>query len=432
MKQSGEYEIRLRAIRIYEETGSFKQAMESVRRSRGWLAKWIRRYRTCGQEGLQDRSRMPLHVRNRTSERLVRKILVLRDELEAHKSRRAAFAGMGAETIHHELSVRGVRRLPSISAIEKILARAGRTKKSKRPRLPSGPLYPYPTTRKMGDLQQTDLVGPRYLRGPRGVTRYYSFHTFDMVGQTATASQYPDKQTLSLCRHLVDSWRVMGVPSISQMDNEMAAAGGGRYRYSLSQVIRLHLLLGIHLVFIPRGEPGRNAAVESFNSLWQKRVLRHPCPDLRALRRCSRRFLAYYHLQKPSRSLTLAEHGTRFPGILRSRLWPTLRHLPEAFSLGDYRDAHGHPAFPIAKGRVSFVRKVDGQGRIEFNGASYFIRRKLEHQYVVATLSTHHRRIFITTEGKLIKSISFPFVGEVVEPLLRGPKSTRCPYGSNH
>ena len=44
----------------------------------------------------------------------------------------------------------------------------------------------------MGDLQQTDLVGPRYLRGPRGVTRFYSFHTIDVVGQTASANQFSE------------------------------------------------------------------------------------------------------------------------------------------------------------------------------------------------------------------------------------------------
>ncbi|MBN2265411.1 MAG: helix-turn-helix domain containing protein, partial [Candidatus Aminicenantes bacterium] len=430
MKQLSEYEIRLHAIRIWDETRSYKRAMEAVQRSRGWLAKWLRRYRVDGAAGLQDRSRAPRHIRNRTAAGLVRKILALRDELEAHTSRRAAFAGRGAETIHHELTLRGVRRLPALSTIEKILARAGRTKKRKTPRCAAGPPYPYPPARRMGDVHQTALVGPRFLRGPQGVTRYYSFHTLDPVGQTASASQSPDKQTLSLCRHLVASWQVMGVPIISQMDNEMAASGGGRYRYSLSQVIRLHLLLGVHMVFIPRGEPGRNAGVESFNGLWQKRVLRHPCPDLRTLRRYSRRFMAYYHFQKPSRRLTRAEHDTRFPGLLRDRLWPTLQHLPEGFSLEAFRDAQGRLAFPLAKGHVSYVRKVDGQGRIEFNGASYYVGRALEHQYVVATLSTHHRRVFITAEGRHVKSIPFPFVGQVVEPLLRARKSSRCPYGS--
>jgi len=381
------------------------------------LAKWIHRYKAFGLDGLRDQSRVPKHVRNRTREPLVRKILTLRDELAAHKTRRAAFAGIGAETIHFELQRRGSRRLPAISTIEKILARAGKTKKVKSPDLAGGPPYPRIPARRMGDLQQTDLVGPRYLRGSRGVTRFYSFHTIDVAGQTVAAHQYRDKRTISLLAHLLDSWHLMGLPKVSQMDNEMSATGGGRYRYSLSQVIRFHLLLGIHLLFIPPGEPGRNAAVESFNGLWQKRVLFHNCPDLRTLRRTSDRFLRYYHLQKPSRSLTLAEHGTRFAGVLRDRTWPTLRHLPDGFSLEPYIDARGHLVLPIAKGRASFVRKVDGHGCIEFNGAEYFIRRKLERQYVVATLSTHHRRVFIKHEGKLIKSVSFPFTGRVIDPL---------------
>lgn len=417
MKSENEYERRARAIRLLGDGIGFEEALRQVQRGRFWLSKWARRYQAFGMDGLRDQSRVPKHIRNRTPEPVVRKILALRDELAAHKTRRAAFAGIGAETIHFELQRRGYRNLPAISTIEKILARAGRTKKVKTHRLSGGPPYPSVRAHNMGDLQQTDLVGPRYVRGPRGVTRFYSFHTIDVVGQTASASQFPDKQTLSLCRHLVDSWRVMGLPRVSQMDNEMSASGGGRYRYSLSQTIRLHLLLGIHLLFIPPGEPGRNASVESFNALWQKRVFIHRCPDLRAVRRTSARFLRYHHFQKPSRSLSVAEHETRFPGALRDRLWPTLRHLPDDFSLDSYFDARGHLALPIAKGRVSFVRKVDSHGRIEFNGAAYFIRRKLERQYVVATLSTHHRRVFIKHEGKLIKTFPFPFIGRITKPL---------------
>jgi transposase len=373
MKDAHEHDLRIKAIRLYDDGIGFNEILRRMQRSDFWLTKWLRRFREFGEEGLRDRSRVPKHVGNRTRGSLIRKILALRDELAAHKTRRAAFAGVGAETIHHELHERGVRHLPAISTIEKILARAGKTKKVKVKRTPGGPPYPYVQARKMGDLQQTDLVGPRYLRGPRGITRFYSFHTIDVVGQTASAHQFSDKQTISLFRHLIESWHVMGLPRVSQMDNEMAASGGGRYRYSLSHVIRLHLLLGVHLRFIPPNEPGRNAAVESFNNTWQMRVLRHRCPALRAVRRCSDRFLEYYHVRKPSRSLTVADHGTRFPGVLRNRLWPNLRHLPTGFTLDPYFDARGHRALPIPKGLVSWVCKVDAHGCIEFNGAEYFI-----------------------------------------------------------
>jgi len=62
-------------------------------------------------------------------------------------------------------------------------------------------------------------------------------------------------------------------------------------------------------------------------------------------------------------------------------------------------------------------RAVDAHGCIEFNGAEYFIRRKLERPYVVATLSTHHRRVFIKYDGKVIKTFPFPFIGKVVDPI---------------
>jgi len=195
--------------------------------------------------------------------------------------------------------------------------------------------------------------------------------------------------------------------------------GGGRYPYSLSQVIRLHLLMGTHLVFIPQGEPGRNASVESFNSLWQERVLhRHKCPTLDTLRRTNERFLQYYHYKKPQRALTENEHGTRFPGVLRDGLWRSLRHLPQRFDLDSYKDSRGHLHFPVARGKVSFIRKVDSHGRIEANGSTYFIRKKLEGQYVVVTLFTCRKKLVVKHEKKIIKSFSFPIQGRVVAPLL--------------
>lgn len=420
MENQKEYEKRKQAIQLYKKGYGFNKILQIAQRSRGWLYKWFCRYKECGIKGLKDRSRVPRRIWRKVSDRLVNKILSVRQELETHKTRRSAFSGIGAEVIHWELEQRKIRNIPSIPTIARILSRYGRTgnRREKRKNGKKQP-YPYFKAEKMGDIHQTDLVGPRYLRGSSKVTRFYTFHTVDVAGHTAWASQFGDKQSISLCRHLLETWKNLGIPDASQMDNEMAATGGCRYQYSISQVIRLHLLLGIHVVFIPQGEPGRNATVESFNDLWQERVLRrHTCPSLARLRRVNERFLRYYQYKKPHRGLTHKEHGTRFPGVLRDTLWKSLKHLPMEFTLKSYMDAQGHLDLPIAKGRVSFVRKVDAHGKVEINGVQYFIRKRLEGQYIVATIFTQRKKLVVKHEDKIIKTFSFPIKGHIIDPVL--------------
>jgi transposase len=419
MNNQSEYEKRYKAIQLYKQGSRFKEILRLVQRSKGWLAKWLKRFKETGINGLKDRSRTPKKIWRKTPDRMVKKILSIREELESHRTRRSAFSGIGPEVIHWELKQRKVENVPSISTIANILSKYGKTGKVKPKRNSNNQPYPYCKAKKMGELHQTDLVGPRYLRGPKGVTRFYSFHTIDVAGHTAFASQFTNKQSLSLCRHLVDTWEFMGIPDVSQMDNEMAAAGGGRYNYSISQVMRLHLLLGIHLVFIPQGEPGRNASVESFNALWQDRVLtRHNCPTIISLRRINKRFLDYYNYEKPHRRLTQKKHDTRFPGILRDYLWRSLRHIPKGFSLSTYIDSKGNLKLPVTRGRISYVRKVDSNGRIEVNGFPYFIRRTLEGQYVIATIFTHRRKLVIKQNNKIIKSFPFSIKDRIDTPLL--------------
>ncbi|MEW5806939.1 MAG: integrase core domain-containing protein [Acidobacteriota bacterium] len=166
-----------------------------------------------------------------------------------------------------------------------------------------------------------------------------------------------------------------------------------------------------------KGEPGRNASVESFNNLWQDRVLRrHRCPTRTVLKRKTDQFLRYYHYEKPHRSLTQKEHGTRFPGVLRDRLWTTLRHLPEGFTLEQYMDAKHHLNLLVARGKVSFVRKVDPHGRIEVNGATYFIRRKLEGQCVIATVVTHRGKLVSNMKTRLSNHSLFQLEVQLLIP----------------
>jgi len=413
-----ELKLRSLAIQWYEQGTPFTAICERLRRSRRWLAKWLRRFRQGGWASLADRSRRPHQVRCPTPAALARRILMLRHELEAHRTRRTRFRGVGAAEIQELLRLEGLRHPPGVSTIERVLRRH-HVRPHRAHRYRRAQPYPHPRADRPGDLHQTDLVGPRYLHGRRGVTRFYSIHTVAVVGRGVWASQVRYKTAEALCGHFVAAWRWLGVPRVSQIDNEMAATGGGRHAFGLSLVVRLHLLCGVHLVFLPPGEPGRNPFVESFNRGWQARVLMHHCEDLCAVRRVSRSYWRFYHEQKRHRALTVAVEGTPWPGPWLQRHRRTLRWLPPRFSLDRYRSARGQLTLPIARGRVSWIQKVDAEGEITINARPFFVGKRYTGQYMQATLFPHRQRVIVySTSRRRVKSFAFPISDPIMAPVL--------------
>ena len=240
------------------------------------------------------------------------------------------------------------------------------------------------------------------------------------MGRGTWASQARYKTADALCEHFADAWAWLGLPRISQIDNEMAATGGGKHAYGLSLVARVHLLLGVHVVFLPFGEPGRNPFVESFNASWQKYVLRHTCPDLRAVRRVSLAHWRFYHEQKIHRALRRSADGARRPGEWLRLHRHELRALPRGFTLAHYRDHRGVLHLPIARGHVSWIQKVDADGQIRLNARPYFVGKRLTGHYVQATLFTHRRQLVVyDVKRHRVKMFAFPLSEPIRPPLVR-------------
>ena len=423
MRELSEYARRCKAIDLLRRGQSFSAVARVLQRCRAWVAKWWARYRRAGRGGLHDRSRRPRRIRRRTAAALVALILRIRGELVAHRTRRTAFAGRGAEAIRWALEQRQVRQLPSLRTIERLLQQHGCTRRARRPRRGRGQPCPAPRATAVGAVQQTDLVGPRHVRGPGGITRFFAFHTLELLSRAVAASYARAKDTEAFCAHFLHAWAALGVPRFSQVDNELTLVGGHPAGFTFSQVLRLGLLLGVHWWFIPLGEPGRNPDIESFNGLWQARVLRrHACPDLPAVRRTSGRFLGYYHTRKPHRALRVAAHGSRFPGAVLAAARAQCRPLPPGFTLARYRDPRGALHLPLARGRLSFVRRVTEAGSIALPGGAYRIGRRLAGQYVVATLYTHRRELVVKLEGRVVKRFPVPIREPVVAPLYPLPR----------
>lgn len=285
-------------------------------RSREWLAKWRRRFEEAGLAGLRERSRAH-HAHPRSTPRsVVRAVLRARDRLTRRRGRQR-FAGSGADAVAWELELASVRPTPARRTTERILQRAGRTahRGATTTHERCGVVYPVPRAERAGAVQETDLVGPRHLRTPRGPVRFYCFHTVDVAGGGIATWQGPDESAESFCRYLAEvAWVRLGLPRVWQVDNEIALLGYASAGQIFTQPVRLALLLGVEVRFIPQGEPGRNADVESFNALWQARVLRHfATPSLARLAAVSGRFERWWMEERPHPKLSLATHGTRFP-----------------------------------------------------------------------------------------------------------------------
>jgi len=426
VRDLSEYERRCQAVDLLRRGHAFAVVAQTVGRCRAWVAKWAARYRREGRAGLRDRSRTPRRIWRRTAPQLVALVLRIRRELVAHRTRRTAFAGRGAEAIRWELEQRGVRQVPSLRTVERLLRRHGCTRPARVRRRSGGPACPAPRAQTVGAVQQTDLVGPRHVRGPRGLTRFFAFHSLEVVSRATAASYYATKGTEAFCAHFLHAWTVLGVPAVNQLDNEFGVVGGNPHGFTFSQVVRLGLLLGVHWWFIPPGEPGRNPDIESFNGLWQARVLRrHRCVDLPAVRRTSARFLRYYHTAKPHRRLTVATHGSRFPGVVLDAARRQCRALPPGFTLTRYRDTQGRLRLPLARGRISFVRRVAEDGTIGLPGGTFRLGRRLARQYVVVTLYTHRQELVVKLDGRVVKRFPCPIPEPVVPPLHPLPRG-RC------
>jgi hypothetical protein len=411
---------RREAIAMLQRGISITEICATLGRTRRWLSKWRGRVAAEGEASLRGRSRAPRRRPRATPQRIVRAVLAARDRL-ARRRGRQRFAGRGADAVAWELELERVRPMPARRTIERILERAGRTA---RPRAAaaherSGGPYPYPRASSAGDLQETDMVGPRHLRTARGPVRFFDFHTVDVAGGGAATEQRPDKSAESFCGHLIEcAWPKLGLPRIWQVDNESAIAGFPAAGRVFTQPVRLALLLGVEVRFIPMGEPGRNADIESFNALWQERVLRRfDTPGLAQLARMSDRFERWFMDERPHPKLSVATQGTRFPGALLASLDGELRRIPSGFSLGAYRDAQGELRLPLARGRISWVRRVDEDGELRIIDHRLRLRRAA-NEYVIATLATGRGELTIQLDGRIIATYRHPVGEKVIRPLV--------------
>lgn len=395
-----EFERRRSAVRRVSEGEPAVRVARDLGRSEWWIHKWLRRYTAEGEAGLRDRSRAPQRRPNATAETVVAKILEVRRVLEESE-----FLGVGAEAILYEMELESFEPRPSKATVERVLARAGATRRTRKRQRGSERHRPRPVTAAPGVWQQADWVGPRYLR--RRVS-FSSVHLVDVGGGGAAAAQYPNRRLVNAAAFFTDkAWPTLGIPWSVQLDNAFCYTTHKLDPWNL--FIRTCLFFGVEVVISPPNELGWAQHVESFNNLWQSRTIRrHQFENVEQVKASSDRFCDYYNHHRPHPRLQVATHGTRFPAQLVEANRSRLRFPPAGFSLPDQIDRQGRLRIPLARGRLTYLRRVQPGGMIEAAGAHFPVPAATEGLCVAATVLTSRRQIYIRLDGEIIAHYSFP------------------------
>lgn len=384
-----EYEIRLEAIKRYLANEKPSNIYRSLKKSKSWFYKWLNRYKQYGERGLLDQSRAPKKPPNKTDPEpeIENLVINIRKRLSSNDTKETFYAPNGADSILWELRKLGVgeEKLPSVSTVNKIIKHNNLLKSkdiiSKKRVLP----YPAPEVTRLNDVHQFDTVGPRYINGNKGVEKFYSLHIVDCYSKVAIIKQYDNTHNTTIIDYLTKSvWNTIGIPKTLQVDNMLSIKGSNRHPRSLGVVIRLCLLLGIEVLFIPIREPQRNGIVESFNNTFDKMFLRRQTfKNLQHLKDETAFFQDYYCNKRPHSKLNIKMHGSKIPTEVHLMSKPRL--LPPDFNINDFKHK-GKIKIPLSKGKVSFIRFINKNCYLDIFSERFILDKKLKYHYVKATI----------------------------------------------
>ncbi len=371
------YEDRVIAIKRYLEGEQPSHIYTSLGYSPAWFFKWKLRYEVYGLDGLYDLSTAPDHQARQTDDALETAIVNIRICREKRERDETRYALIGAVAIHKELQELGYDP-PSIRTVHNILVRHGLIRAA--PASPSGHEvldrhYPVLKLTRPGQLQQLDVVGPRYLQGSS--QKYYFYHLRDICSRRVALEVGKNHQASTIVNAVIRSWQRMGIPTCLQHDNALEFRGSPQSPRSAGLLTKLCLAQHVESVFIPVRQPWRNGSIENFNGLFQRFVLyTQHIQDFPQLQREVAAFETAANTQHPHVPL---DGKTSLEYERAVKFTPTL--LASNFTFSPRFHFHQGP-----EGKVSFICRIRKSGKITIASETFEIDPKLAWDYVYATI----------------------------------------------
>jgi putative transposase len=388
MKRKEERDRKL-AIDRYSAGESITSIARSMGYSRQWVYKWIERHEGADNvaDWHQSRSPCPRSSPRQLTGNVVEAVKMVR--LSLHNQ--GLFCG--AQAIEWELRDLGIKQVPSLRSINRILSREELTQRRTGPYEPKGRKYPALVGKEVNQVHQMDFVGPSYLTGP---VRFYSLNSVDLATGRCAINPVLNKAGQNTVEAIWSGWSRLGIPNHQQVDNELVFFGSRQHPRGMGIMIRLCLLNGVEAWFIPMREPWRNGVVEKFNDHYRdgflRRVVMQTEEDLRQQSLIfEQKHNARYRYSKlrgrtPQGALDQSRHTIRFP---------------------ESAQAPKHPLPKPTSGRYHLVRFIRSNLVLDIFGERFKLPSEAAYEYAVATIDVGKQRLSVVIDGTTIAEYEY-------------------------
>jgi transposase InsO family protein len=287
----------------------------------------------------------------------------------------------------------GVKPLPSLRTINRILSRKdlthGRTGRYE----PKGKKYPALEGTSVNRVHQVDFLGPCYLSVP---LRFYSLNTVDLATGRCAVEPLRERS----CQRTIEAfwaiWQRLGMPEHLQVDNEMVFYGSPAHPRGMGALIRLCLLNGIEPWFIPKGEPWRNGVVEKFNDHYRQKFLGR----IHIAGETELHLQSFIFERKHNRCYRCSKLGGRTPLEVLALTNKTL-HFPSE------EQAPRHPLKKPESGKYHVVRFIRSDGLLDVFSEKFHLPPETHYEYVIATIDVKEQKLKVYLDKTQVDEINY-------------------------
>ena len=379
MKDSEE-KLRQEAIRFYLQEESVSSISKSLNRSRPWIYKWIGRFKSGQSDWYKEESKAPKNNQKRLAEGVEQSVIQIREHLS-----QMPYSQQGAISIMYELKQLGIEP-PSVASINRILKkhRLLRQSTAKTCKSTEYPAHYY-------DVQQMDLIGPRYLKGG---FKFYIFTIIDKNNHKAGVYPITDKSAKSITSCVVDFWQtVYQMPDYLQMDNELSFRGSNRHPRGLGLLLRTALSNGVTPIFIPSAEPWRNGIIEKFNHSVEKHFLSAIYKSLEEMQIKAKDFTAFHNARH-----RYSSQNNKTPNELVAEIKFWTKLAPSV-------DLEEKPR--IEEGKLIFIRFIRSDLKLHLLNSAFTVSKSLIYTYVEAVVQIEKHCLIVLHKGKVYHYFEF-------------------------